>query len=153
MTATDKPENSFEAFAEWFDSLGIRHFKAGEFISYFVARRNGVSNQPPPKPLWKNIVPALRVVDDLREHLGKPCRILSSYRCAAYNKAVGGARASQHLRFNALDIAFDGVSPVRVHAILKMWRDQGKFKGGLGLYRKSGFVHIDTRVNNADWEG
>ncbi|MBN8459422.1 MAG: DUF882 domain-containing protein [Verrucomicrobia bacterium] len=153
MTATDESDNRFEAFAEWFGSLEMRHFKAGEFLSYFAARRNGVRNQPPPKPLWKNIVPTLRVVDDLREHLGKPCHILSSYRCPAYNKAVGGAPLSQHLRFNALDITFDGVSPVRVHAILTMWRNQGKFRGGLGLYRKSGFVHIDTRANNADWEG
>ena len=106
----------------------------------------------PPEKLWPNIVPTLRIVDDLREKLDRPCHILSSYRSPEYNRAVGGAPLSQHLRFTALDITFAGVSPVRVHAILTMWRDQGRFKGGLGLYRKSGFVHIDTRGTNASWE-
>lgn len=140
-------------FTEWFESEGFRHFSAGEFTSYFAAQRKGVRNRVPSRPLWKNLVPTLRIVDDLREYFGRPCRILSSYRSPEYNRAVGGAPLSQHLRFNALDITFDGVSPVRVHAILRMWRDQGKFKGGLGLYRKSGFVHIDTRANNSSWEG
>jgi uncharacterized protein YcbK (DUF882 family) len=89
----------------------------------------------------------------LREYLGRPCRILNSYRSPDYNRAEGGAPLSQHLRFNALDIAFDNVSVVRVHAIPTMWHDQGRFKGGLGLYRKSGFVHIDTRGSNAAWIG
>ncbi|MCF7676476.1 MAG: DUF882 domain-containing protein [Akkermansiaceae bacterium] len=145
--------NSIEAFTDWFNSLGFRHFSAGEFTSYFVARRKGIRNSVPSRILWKNLVPTLRIVDDLREHLGRPCHILSSFRSPDYNKTVGGAPLSQHLKFNALDITFPGVSPVRVHAILRMWRDQGKFTGGLGLYRKSGFVHIDTRGNNADWQG
>lgn len=142
-----------QSFTDWFNQQGIRHFSAGEFTSYFAARRNGVRNSVPPKKLWPNILPTLRVVDALRESLGKPCTILSSYRSPDYNRAVGGATKSQHLDFNALDITFDGVSPVRVHAVLKSWRDQGKFSGGLGLYRQSGFVHIDTRGVNADWVG
>lgn len=140
-------------FTDWFNQQGFRHFSASEFTGYFFAQRKGVRNSIPPKALWKNLVPTLRIVDNLREHIGKPCRILSSYRSPDYNRTVGGAKFSQHLQFNALDITFDGVSAVRVHAILKMWRDQGKFIGGLGLYPSSGFVHIDTRSNNASWEG
>jgi N-acetylmuramoyl-L-alanine amidase len=112
-----------------------------------------VKNSTPPQPLWKNIVPVLRVVDELRESYGRPCRILSSYRSPAYNKAVGGAPLSQHKEFSALDIAFDGVSPQRVYERLLEWRQQGKFSGGLGLYPSSGFVHIDTRGRNSTWKG
>ena len=141
------------AFNEWFTAQGFRHFCAGEFESYFAARRHGARNSPPPKRLWKNIVPTLRVVDELRAFFGKPCRILSSYRSPDYNRAVGGASLSQHLEFTAMDIAFDGVSPQRVYDRLLEWRKAGKFTGGIGLYPSSGFVHIDTRGRNATWKG
>ena len=142
-----------ETFTDWFNAQGFRHFGAGEFTRYFAAQRKGVNNSQPPKRLWKNIVPTLRIVDDLRAALEKPCRILSSYRSPAYNKAVGGAALSQHLEFNALDIVFDGVSPQRVYDRLIEWRKSGKFIGGIGLYPSSGFVHIDTRGRNATWKG
>jgi N-acetylmuramoyl-L-alanine amidase len=57
------------------------------------------------------------------------------------------------MAFRALDIAFDGVSPQRVYDRLMEWRKAGRFTGGLGLYPSSGFVHIDTRGNNATWRG
>jgi uncharacterized protein YcbK (DUF882 family) len=141
------------AFAIWFESKKFRHFDASEFESYFVAQRRGVTNSPPSKHLWKNIVATLRIVDELRESFGKPCRILSSYRSPDYNKTVGGASSSQHLEFTALDISFDGVSPPRVYDRLLEWRKAGKFTGGLGIYPSSGFVHIDTRGHNATWRG
>ena len=138
-------------FTEWFTAQKFRHFGATEFESYFAAQRRGVTNSAPPQRIWKNIVPTLRIVDDLRESFDKPCRILSSYRSLDYNKTVGGAPLSQHRNFTALDIAFKGVSPQRVYDRLLEWRRAGKFTGGLGLYPSSGFVHIDTRGSNATW--
>ncbi len=144
---------STDAFTEWFNAQGFRHFGAGEFTRYFAAQRGAVKNSPPPKRLWKNIVPTLRVVDELRASFGKPCEILSSYRSPDYNKKVGGVALSQHLEFKALDIAFEGVSPQKVYDRLIEWRKAGKFTGGLGLYPGAGFVHIDTRGTNATWRG
>ena len=140
-------------FTTWFNAQKFRHFAASEFESYFVAQRKGVTNSVPPQRLWKNIVPTLRIVDDLRESFGKPCTILSSYRLSEYNKAVGGVGLSQHMEFRALDIAFDGISPQHVYDRLIEWRKAGKFVGGLGIYLTSGFVHIDTRNSNATWRG
>jgi uncharacterized protein YcbK (DUF882 family) len=142
-----------ETFSEWFAAQKFRHFGAREFTSYFTRERKGISNSTPPKRLWKNIVPTLRIVDELRESFGKPCRILSSYRSPDYNRAVGGAPLSQHKEFTALDITFDGVSPQRVYDRLLEWRKAGKFTGGLGFYPSSEFVHIDTRGRNATWKG
>ena len=141
------------AFTTWFNAQKFRHFAASELDSYFVAQRRGVTNSVPPQRLWKNIVPTLRIVDDLRESFGKPCTILSSYRSPDYNKAVGGVGLSQHMEFRALDISFDGISPKHVYDRLIEWRKAGKFVGGLGIYLTSGFVHIDTRGNNATWRG
>jgi uncharacterized protein YcbK (DUF882 family) len=142
-----------ESFNDWFAAQGFRHFTADEFTSYFARERKGVKNSVPPRLLWKKIVPTLRIVEELRESFGKPCRILSSYRSPEYNKAVGGAQLSQHKEFTALDIAFDGVPPERVYERLIEWRKAGKFVGGLGLYPSSGFVHIDTRGRNSTWTG
>jgi uncharacterized protein YcbK (DUF882 family) len=142
-----------ETFSEWFAAQKLRHFGASEFTSYFAREQNGVKNSPPPKRLWGNIVPTLRIVDELRDSFGKPCRILSSYRSPNYNKTVGGAPLSQHLEFTALDIAIDGIPARRVYERLLEWRKAGKFIGGLGLYPSSGFVHIDTRGRNATWKG
>jgi uncharacterized protein YcbK (DUF882 family) len=144
---------SVTQFTDWFNAQGLRHFAASEFESYFMAQRRGVTNSPPPKHLWKNIVPALRIVDELRDSFGRSCTILSSYRSPDYNKAVGGVGLSQHMEFRALDIAIDGVSPKHVYDRLIEWRKAGKFKGGLGIYPTSGFVHIDTRGSNATWRG
>lgn len=140
-------------FTDWFKAQGFRHFTASEFESYFMAQRRGVTNSVPPQRLWKNIVPTLRIVDDLRESFGKPCTILSSYRSSDYNKAVGGVGHSQHMEFRALDIAFDGISPKQVYDRLIELRKAGKFVGGLGIYPTSGFVHVDTRGSNATWKG
>jgi uncharacterized protein YcbK (DUF882 family) len=35
---------------------------------------------------------------------GEPIRIVSGYRCAVHNRAVGGARDSQHLHGRAADL-------------------------------------------------
>ena len=141
------------SFSAWFAAQGIRHFSAGEFTAYFSRTAKGVRNSEPPRALWNNILPALRIVDELREVLGRPCLILSSYRSPDYNKAVGGVGDSQHTQFRALDIAFDGIPPRLIFEKLTAWRAQGKFTGGLGLYPGAGFVHIDTRGRNATWKG
>lgn len=142
-----------ETFSDWFSTQKFRHFGAAEFTSYFARERRGVRNSSPPKRIWKNIVPPLRIVDELRESFGKPCRLLSSYRSPAYNRAVGGSALSQHLEFTALDIAINGIPARRVYDRLLQWRKEGKFTGGLGYYPSSGFVHIDTRPRNATWWG
>lgn len=139
-----------QMFTEWFNALGIRHFHAQEFTDYFQVTRRGVTNSAPPRNLWENIVPTLRVVDDLREYYGKPITILSSYRSPAYNAAIGDAAPkSLHKQFKALDISVSGKSPKEVFTLLSKWRDGERFAGGLGLYPS--FVHIDTRGSNATW--
>lgn len=139
-----------ESFEEWFKRQKFKHFSASEFTNYFNVHRRGVRNSTPPRSMWKNIVPTLRIVDELRMELGRPCVILSSYRSPKYNGAISGAASkSFHMKFCALDIAFSGVSPQEVYDRLLAKRRNGDFKGGLGKYNT--FVHIDTRGYNANW--
>jgi uncharacterized protein YcbK (DUF882 family) len=144
MNAKDLP-----TFEEWFDSLGFTYFSADEFTSYFNRYRGKVKNSIPPRNLWTNIVHTLWVLEDLRRHFDRPIVLLSSYRSPAYNKAVGGESKSLHMKFNALDFAVAGHSPNDVTKILKRWRTNKKFSGGIGTYPT--FVHLDTRGYNATW--
>lgn len=144
------------------DGLGLRHFKGRE-LTWLWSRRTpkGVSNSPPPMNLWRNIVQTLVVVDEVRERLGVPIQITSAYRSPTYNAAVGGARFSQHLLFNALDVFSKGASPAVLAAAVRELRgtrlrvratgERFTFRGGVGVYPRSGFVHVDTRGHDADW--
>lgn len=135
-----------QKFSEWFAAQGFKNFSANEFTSYF----NRPLNATPPSSIWTNIVPTLRIVDELCDVLGTKIRITSSYRSPAYNANIkGAARDSYHKKFMALDIQADGKSPSQVYSVLKSWRNQGRFRGGLGLYSR--FVHIDTRGYNSNW--
>jgi uncharacterized protein YcbK (DUF882 family) len=138
-----------DEFIHWFSKQKFRHFHASEFTNYFETTRRGVRNAYPPMSLWPNIVPTLRIVDDLRTELGSPIIITSSYRSLMYNKRVGGAPFSQHREFRALDIVCSRHNPDEIFQHLLAKRRAGKFTGGLGRYAT--FVHIDTRGSNATW--
>ena len=45
------------------------------------------------------------VLQDVRDHFKVPVAINSAYRTPAYNRKVGGAPASQHIRGTAADIS------------------------------------------------
>jgi len=136
-------------FAIWFEDQKFRNFDAKEIEWYFSKVRNGVRNTIPPRILWKNIVPTLRILDDLRDELKAPVVISSTYRAPAYNRAVRGKKDSRHLLFDAVDFSVRGVTPARAAAVLIQWRNDGRFRGGVGIYPR--FVHIDTRGVNATW--
>ena len=90
----------------------------------------------------------LELLEIVRSHFGKPVGITSGYRCEAHNKAVGGAKNSQHCQGIAADITVKGITPSVVHEFLSEILDG---RGGLGLY--SGWVHVDTRASSARWNG
>jgi len=90
----------------------------------------------------------VQLLEQLRGQLGgKPVVVSSAYRCAAHNRALGGARQSQHLLGNAADIAVAGVAPLEVAAAAEK-------VGFAGVGRYSGFTHVDVRaVGKARWVG
>jgi hypothetical protein len=138
-----------KAYCDFINGLNLRHFKGREFIAYSRRKNSGGQAGIPPKSKWKNIVPTIQVLDQLRAYFGKSISLTSLYRSAGYNRACGGEPQSQHKEFTACDIQVSGKSPAAVFGVLLEWRDCGVFKGGLGKY--STFVHIDTRGDNATW--
>jgi uncharacterized protein YcbK (DUF882 family) len=123
----------------------LKHFSADEVLT----KCDRIGNSVPPKELWPNILPTLKVAQELRQHLGRPVKVHSVYRSKVYNAKIGGASQSQHMRFAAMDLSCPGVSPATVAQHLRQMRQNGRFKGGIGEY--PGFVHVDTRGKNVNW--
>jgi uncharacterized protein YcbK (DUF882 family) len=143
------------------DRLGLRHFKGREFTPYWSRARGGVRNGVPPEALWPNIVKTLLVLDELRDALGAPITLTSTYRRPAYNAAVGGEPASYHMRFMAVDFQCRAATPRRCAELLRRMRGRRLtlpgnggaflFRGGIGTYAT--FTHVDTRGRDANWTG
>ena len=93
-------------------------------------------------------VELLRLLEEVREHFGKPVHINSGCRCEAHNKAVGGSDGSQHKLARAADIVVEGIHPDKIYAFFD---DRYPTQFGLGGYPKSGFTHVDTRSKKARW--
>jgi len=78
--------------------------------------------------------------------------IISGYRAAETNEKLrsnggGQAKNSQHIQGKAIDVRLEGVSTERLRDLA-----MGLKRGGVGYYKKSDFVHVDTaRVRY--WEG
>ncbi len=90
------------------------------------------------------------VLQSIRSHFGAAVTISSAYRTTQYNTKVGGVAHSQHCYGTAADIVVRGRTPAQVAAyareIMPDW-------GGVGIYAKQGFTHIDVREDKADWTG
>jgi hypothetical protein len=150
-----------EEFEEFIDRLGLLHFKGSEFTPYWDQVCNGVRNLIPPESLWPKIIPTIIILDRLREEIGFPIQLLSTYRSPAYNTAVGGEPASFHMSFQAIDFKCEGGLPDQWAEKLRSWRGMDfllpgnagslTFHGGIGVY--STFVHVDTRGKDANWTG
>lgn len=90
------------------------------------------------------------VLQSIRSHFGAPVTVNSAYRTPQKNAAVGGAAQSQHCYGTAADIVVKGVTPARVAAYA---RELMPDWGGVGVYAKQGFTHVDVREVKADWTG
>lgn len=143
-----KPKTN-ETFTQWFNRQKFRNFRAREFTWMWGRVNRGVKNSPPPRSTWANIVPTLRILDDLRDFYDQPITLTSTYRSLAYNRSVGSPDGSQHRRFSAVDFKVANVSPAQVGSQLRLMRSRRGFTAGIGTYRS--FVHLDTRKTNATW--
>ncbi len=88
----------------------------------------------------------IEVLQMLRDKFKAPIRITSGNRCPSYNKAIGGAETSCHIKGRAADIQIEGVEPKEVQKHLElMYMDMY----GIGSYET--FTHIDTRTKTGRW--
>lgn len=109
--------------------------RVNEFLGDF---RNGASVEMDPE--------LLDILYDLRESVGSTgtYEVISAYRSPETNdmlrkRSSGVASKSQHLLGKAIDVRLRGTETLALRdAALALER------GGVGYYRKSDFIHVDT---------
>ena len=100
----------------------------------------------PPREYWPAIAPTLRLLETEIKPLVGPVRVDSGWRSPKINECVGGAKASKHMSYQALDLS--PLSPITrdelIVRLCKFHRDHGaQYNMGLGIYKGTRF-HIDT---------
>ena len=142
--------SNLKAYVAYLGSLRLQKLTVRQVIEAHAKQRGTVWNTLPPRSLWRQMVPTLRVIDRLSQELEQPVKeIVSAYRCPAYNARCAGARSgSWHQANVAVDVQF-AVAASTVAQTARTLRSRGLFRGGVGRY--SGFTHVDTRGQNVDW--
>lgn len=83
------------------------HFDLVELTRSATATRLGLMNVPPQTAVGNLRNLCQKVLEPLRQHLGKPIIVTSGYRSKELNKAVGGVENSQHLVGEAADLRIE----------------------------------------------
>ena len=116
---------------------------------YFTVRevtKGDSARVPTDKTVINNILKLATKLDEIREQWGKPIGVTSWYRPPAINRAVGGARGSQHINGSAADIYPIGGNIFE----FQKWLD-ARWNMALGYGAKKGFVHLDLRPGRIRW--
>jgi zinc D-Ala-D-Ala carboxypeptidase len=126
-----------------------QHFTLEEMTKSQTASRKGIDNTAPPEVVENLKALCENVLEKIRIHFGKPLSINSGYRGPKLNKAIGGAKNSQHMTGQAADIEMVGMD----NKILFCWiKDNLEFDQLILEYYKpgipdSGWVHVSWNSN------
>ena len=107
----------------------IKYFKYSEFTCHCGCEYNRVD------------IRLVKILDNIREHYGKPAIITSGVRCEKHNREVGGVEGSWHTKRKAADFYINGVSSSELNRYCSNLRDQGVLRYCYAI--DSGAVHID----------
>jgi len=89
-------------------------------------------------------------LNHLRALADRPIKINSGFRCFNHNYEIGGALGSFHTMGKAADIVIVGLTLNEMFEIT----DQVEVfhNGGIGMYPRKGFIHVDNRNYPARWK-
>ena len=91
-----------------------------------------------------NMVILAHQLETIREASGGAIKVNSGFRTPSYNKKIGGASNSFHMRCMAADIVSSVLSPKKLGTLILQLIADGKIKaGGVKIY--SSWVHYDIR--------
>ena len=91
----------------------MKHFKFIEMVRSSKADEFNIDNWPKDADIMDNIIFTMECLDQIREEYGLPLSVSSGYRCTELNRAVGGAKTSQHMKGQAADINLGSVEKNR----------------------------------------
>ncbi|WP_417801093.1 D-Ala-D-Ala carboxypeptidase family metallohydrolase [Tenacibaculum sp.] len=110
-------------------------------------------------PLDTRVVQAFQI---LRDALGKPINVNSSFRSVRYEKKKGRSGDGQHTWATALDLSGSGLVELLQEALRTKNKLYQRLRAvgvnGFGIYVEKDFIHIDVRDAKPDggyayWEG
>lgn len=141
---------TFDRFTQFLVARGV-----GDVVPTWQLWRQGIDWRAlgaspfavPPQDSWGHMVPTLAVVRDLVIPVVGAVDVVSGYRTHDYNARAGGAQASRHITFDAVDLVPRGFATrfTLQPKLLHLWWRRGKaVRLGLGLYGGTRF-HIDAR--------
>lgn len=81
-----------------------KNFTLEELTASATARLRGIDNNPTAAEIQNLSLLCLRILQPIRDKFGSPISITSGFRSPALNKAVRGAKTSQHLTGMAADL-------------------------------------------------
>lgn len=82
----------------------MKYFSIGELSQSDTADKRGISNHPNTMQKMNLEKLIVNILDPIRSLYGKPIYVNSGFRSESLNKAVGGAKNSQHMDGKAADI-------------------------------------------------
>lgn len=108
----------------------------------------------PPTTEWPNVVQTLRYIRDQVVPAIGPVEAVSGYRNPALNACAGGARASAHVHYYALDLV--PLRPTTREDLIRAmcivhYREGEDYEAGLGFYAFLRF-HVDSKAFR-EWGG
>lgn len=156
---TVSPPLAGESLDAYLDRMGCPNFSAWEVTRLQRWRRN----VEPLRDDWARIIPTLRLAEILRHEIGQsPLLVLSGYRPRRYNRAIGGAKNSQHVAFRALFLSLDveeiegDALPRKLYEVAaRLFSHYGvDLKMGLGFYtpKRGTRISIDSGFALRDWQ-
>lgn len=86
-------------------------------------------------------------LEGVSQQVGYQLQVTSGYRSPAYNQSVGGAKSSQHMQGNAVDIIQTGLTTQQRKDFIQAAIDNGFT--AIGVYNT--FTHIDIRGSKVAW--
>jgi len=95
------------------------HFTLEELFLSQTATRRGLDNTPPPEVVKNLKALCVNVLEPLRQLTGQPIVINSGYRSPTLNKLVKGAKNSQHVLGEAVDIICPALGQKKLFDLLR----------------------------------
>lgn len=92
-----------------------------------TAKRLGLSNEPTKEHLENLEVTASKIFQPVRDYFKVPIYVSSGYRSKELNKAIGGAKTSQHMKGEALDLDADVYGVITNSDIFNYIKDNLEF--------------------------
>jgi hypothetical protein len=86
------------------------HLTLAELTNSKQAKKLGIDNNPNEQQLSSLILLAMKIFQPIRNHFKSPIIISSGFRSEKLNKAIGGAKNSQHMKGEAIDIDNDNTN-------------------------------------------